>query len=178
MRLFLASSVRRAVGLAILLFFAVPFGLSVIGCGHKSAPPVYCNTNANSGPVVGQVTTITLNTNNISITGESLNYGQIGTTLSATASDCHNNSVSVSKYTYATTDMSIADVNPSTGAVCGGTWNRQSGSGIPDYTICTPPVNPKNSVAYITANADGVTSNAIAVFVHPIVNAIELAGGK
>ncbi len=174
MRLFVTGSVRRCVGLAILLFFTVPFGLSVVGCGHKAAPPVYCNTNANSGPVVGQATTIQL-ASNLATIGESINYGQIGPALPASAQDCKSNNVTVSKFTYATTDMSIADVNPSTGSVCGGTWNRQSGSGIPDYTICTPPATPPaNTQAFITADAEGVTSNAIAVYVHPTVTGVQL----
>jgi len=174
-RLFFERSVRRCVGLAILLFFTVPFGLSVVGCGHHSAPPVYCNTNGNSGPVVGQAFTITL-APQLAIIGESVNYGQIGSGLSATTADCKGNSVSVSKYTYSSTNLNFADINPSTGAVCGGTWNRNTGSGIPDFTICTPPVNPpSNAVAYVTANAEGVTSNAIAVYVHPVVTAVQLS---
>ncbi len=173
MRLFFTRSGRRFVGLAFLLFFTVPFGLSVIGCGHKAAPPVYCNSG-NSGPVVGQATKIIL-ASNLSITGESVNYGQIGPGLSATAQDCNGNNVSVSHFTFATTNMNIADVNPATGSVCGGSWNRQSGSGIPDFTICTPPATaPATSVAYITASGDGVASNAIAVFVHPAVTAVQL----
>jgi hypothetical protein len=176
-RLFVTKSVRRCVGLAFLLFFTVPFGLSVIGCGHKAAPPVYCNSG-NSGPVVGQTTQIVLS-QNLSITGESLNYGQIGPQLSAVAYDCQHNNVSVTKFTYATTNMTIADVNPATGSACGGSWNRQSGSGIPDYTICTAPAAaPSTSVAYITASADGVASNAIAVFVHPVVTGVQLTAAQ
>jgi hypothetical protein len=174
-RLFATRSVRRHVGLAILLFFTVPFGLSVVGCGHKNAPPVYCNTTANSGPVVGQVQSIVLS-QNLSVIGESLNYGQIGPSLSATAYDCQHNNVSVSHFTYATTDMNIADVNPSNGTSCGGMWNRNSGSGIPDFTICNAPAStPSEYEAFITANANGVTSNAIPVFVHPTATAVELA---
>lgn len=175
MRLFVTKSVRRFVGLAFLLFFAVPFGLSVIGCGHKAAPPVYCSSN-NTGPVVGQATQINLSPS-LAVTGESLNYGQISSSLSATAQDCNGNSVSISKYTYATTDMNIADVNPATGAVCAGSWNRQSGSGIPDYTICTAPQNPPSGggQARITASANGVTSNAIPVYVHPTVTGVVLS---
>ena len=175
MRLFVERSVRRCVGLAILLFFTVPFSLSVIGCGHKSAPPVFCNTTGNSGPVVGQAFTITL-APNLATIGESLNYGQIGQSLSATTTDCKGNTVSVSKYTYSSTNLNIADINPNTGSVCGGTWNRNSGSNIPDFTICNPPVNPPaNATAFITANADGVTSNAIAVYIHPTVTGVQLA---
>jgi hypothetical protein len=173
-RLFVERSVRRCVGLAILLFFTVPFGLSVIGCGHHNAPPVYCNSG-NSGPVVGQAFSITL-APNLAVIGESLNYGQIGQSLSATTTDCKGNSVSTSKYTYSSTNLNFADINPNTGSVCGGTWNRNSGSGIPDFTICTPPANPPtNATAFVTANGDGVTSNAIAVYIHPVVTGVQLA---
>ena len=176
MRLFVSRSVRRYVGLAFLLFFTVPFGLSVIGCGHHSAPPVYCNLNSgNSGPIVGQAYTISLSPNLATI-GESLNYGQIASGLAATTADCKGNSVSVTKYTFASTNINIADINPATGAVCGGTWNRNSGSGIPDFTICSPPANPPaNATAFVTASAEGVTSNAIAVYIHPVVTGVVLA---
>ena len=174
MRLFVERSVRRCVGLAILLFFAVPFGLSVVGCGHHSAPPVFCNS-LSSGPVVGQLTTITLSPT-LAVIGESLNYGQIGQGLSSTGADCKGNSVSITKATYSSTNLAFADINPSNGSVCGGTWNRNSGSGIPDFTICSPPANPPaNAVAFVTSNAEGVTSNAIAVYVHPTVTAVQLA---
>lgn len=175
MRLLFEQSVRRFAGLAILLFFAVPFGLSVIGCGHKDAPPVYCN-GLDYGPVEGQAAQISLSPN-LAVSGESLNYGQIGQSLNATAIDCKGTSVSIAKYTYDTNDSSLqyADVNPSNGQVCAGHWNRQSGSGIPDYTICTAPSTPPPTNEFlITAHGDGVPSNAIAVFVHPVVTAVEL----
>jgi hypothetical protein len=175
-RFFVERSARRFVGLSILIFFTVPFGLSVIGCGHKSAPPVYCN-GLDSGPVVGQVKFISLEPN-LATLGESLNFGQIGSLLSASATDCNGNSVSVSKFTYSTNDSTLkyADINPSTGAVCAGNWNRQSGSGIPDYTICTAPSTPPPTNEFlITANADSASSNAIPVFVHPTVTAVQLA---
>jgi hypothetical protein len=173
--LFFERSVRRYVGLAILVFFTVPFGLSVVGCGHHSAPPVYCTANGNSGPIVGQPFTITLAPNLVA-TGESLNYGQIGQSLGATTVDCKGNSVTVTSYTYSSTNLNLADIRPSDGTVCGGTWNRNSGSGIPDFTLCTPPVNPPtNAMAFVTANANGVTSNAIAVYIHPVVTGVQLA---
>ena len=164
---------RRFVGLLVLVFFAVPFGISVAGCGH-SAAVVYCN-GSGYGPVAGQVKSITL-ASNLSATGESLSYGQIGQQLSASAQDCNGGSVSVSKYTYATTDMSVADVNPSTGSVCAGSWNRNSGGGVADFTICTPPAASPKYTAFITASAAGATSNAIQVFIHPPVTGVVLGG--
>jgi hypothetical protein len=180
--------VRRFVSLVVLLFFAIPFGISVTGCHKGTVATVYCN-GSDSGPVVGQVSTITLSPT-LATTGESLNYGQIGQALSATATDCKGNSVSVGSYTYSSTSNFnsnsstpvFADINPRTGQVCGGTWNRNVGGGVADYTTCTPPATlPDTStsagyLAYVTATAAGATSNAIPVYVHPTVTGIVLGG--
>ncbi len=179
---------RRFVSLAVLLFFAIPFGISVTGCHKGTVATVYCN-GSDSGPVVGQVSTITLSPT-LATLGESLNYGQIGQALSATATDCKGNTVSVGSYTYSSTSSFnsnsstpvFADINPTTGQVCGGTWNRNVGGGVADYTTCTPPAKlPDTStsagyLAYVTATAAGATSNAIPVYVHPTVTGIVLGG--
>ena len=129
----------------VLLFITVPFGASLAGCGNKAAVQ-FCN-GGDSGPVVGQVKSITLSPN-FAIYGESLNFGQIGSTLSASAVDCKGSPVSVSHYTYASSNLSFADINPATGQVCAGTFNRFTGGGIPDYTLCDPP---SGLTAHITA---------------------------
>jgi trimeric autotransporter adhesin len=140
------STARRFVGLAVLLFFALPFGLSVIGCGNKNAPVQFC-TAGDSGPVVGQVASIILSPG-LATTGESLNYGQIGQALSASAVDCKGNPVTIKNIVYSSTSSFnenvsggaiVADINPSNGTVCGGTWNRNSSGGIAPFTTCTPP---------------------------------------
>lgn len=180
MRSVFVNTARRFVGITVPLFFALPFGLSVIGCGHKSAPVQFCSTG-DTGPTVGQVASITLSPN-LSTTGESLNYGQIGQALSASAIDCKGNPVSVTSFTFASTSsfsanngVVFADINPRTGQVCGGTWNRNVGGGIADYTTCTPPPStPPTSLAYVTATAQGTVSNAIPVYVHPVVTGIVL----
>ncbi len=182
MRLFLSKKVRRFTGLAALLFLALPLGLSVTGCAHHSAPLVYCNAG-DSGPVLGQAYSIELSPT-LATTGESLNYAQMGVTLSAAAYDCKGNSVSVKSFTYGSTSSFennvnggpiFADINPSTGQVCGGTWNRNTGGGVADYTICNPPSPlPTQYVAQVTAEADGVTSNAIDVYVHPVATGVVL----
>jgi hypothetical protein len=160
------------MGLALLLFFAIPFGMSVTGCKHALAP-TYCN-GLDSGPVVGQVAFITLSPT-LATTGESLSYGQIGQGLSATSIDCKSNPVTVSKYTYASSDMSVGDINPATGQVCAGTWNRNSGGGVADFTTCIPfTTPPSSSLVYVTATADGAVSNAIPVYIHPVVTSVEL----
>ncbi len=155
-----------------------------MGCGRHSTPVQYC-TAGDSGPIVGQVATIVL-APNFATTGESVNYGQIGSSLSATSYDCKGNTVSSSGYTYASTSSYnvnqpggpiFADINPKTGQVCGGTWNRNTGGGVPDYTTCTPPSStPTDHLAYVTATSNGAVSNPIPVYVHPVVTGIVLGG--
>jgi hypothetical protein len=160
---------RRFVTLSVLLLFAIPFGVSISGCS-KNAAPVFCN-GGDSGVTTGQVTNISLTP---IVYGISLNYAQIGQVSTPSATDCKGSSAAVGAYIYGSTDMTIADVQPTTGRLCGGTWNRNSGGGIPDYTVCVP--TNKTGTAYISASADGVTSNPLPIFIHPIVTSIVLGG--
>jgi hypothetical protein len=160
---------RRFVTLLVLLLFSIPFGVSISGCS-KTSPPVFCN-GGDSGPITGQATTITLNP---IVYGISLNFAQIGQINTPSATDCKGQNASIGLYTYGTTDMTIADVQPNTGRLCAGTWNRNSGGGIPDYTYCIP--TNKSGTAYISASADGVTSNPLPIFIHPVVTSIVLGG--
>jgi len=106
--------------------------------------------------------------------GISLNFAEIGQVSTPSAADCKGSSASAGSYTYGTTDMTIADVQPSSGRLCGGTWNRNSGGGIPDFTYCIP--TNKSGTAYISASAAGVTSNPLPIFIHPVVTSIVLGG--
>jgi hypothetical protein len=160
---------RRFVTLFALLLFSVPFGVSISGCSKKAAP-VFCN-GGDSGPTTGQAAHIALSP---IVYGISLNYAEIGQAGNPSATDCKGSGAFVGAYVFATTDMTIADIQPSTGRLCGGTWNRNSGGGIPDYTVCTP--TNKSGTAYISASADGVTSNPLPIFVHPVVTSIVLGG--
>jgi hypothetical protein len=159
---------RRFVMLSVLLLVAIPFGVSISGCS-KSAPIVYCN-GGDSGIVTGQATSIVLRAPSGSTI--SLNYAQIGASSQPSATDCKGQSAATGYFTYATTDMTIADVQPTTGRLCGGTWNRNSGGGIADYTVCNP--TSKTGVAYLTASAAGVASNPVPMFVHPVITSIVL----
>lgn len=164
---------RRFVTLAVLLLFTVPFGVSISGCSKKS-PTIFCN-GGDSGIPVGQVTTIDLEPK---ITGISLNFSQIGQVGTPTASDCKGTSESVTKYTYATflangtPDITIADVEPTNGKLCAGTWNRNTGGGIPDFTTCTP--TNKSGTVYVVASAQGASSNPLPIYVHPVVTSVVL----
>lgn len=162
---------RRFVILVALFLVTIPFGISISGCGKKTAAVVYCS-GGDSGPIVGQLQNITLQPR---ITGISLNVGEQGQISAPSATDCKGSAVSVSSYIYSTTDMTIADVQPTTGKLCGGTWNRNTGGGIADYTTCIP--TGKTGTAYITAAATGGAvgnSNSIPVYIHPIVTSLQL----
>ncbi len=123
---------RRFVTLALILVFSIPVGLSISGC--KKTTFYYCN-GASSGEQEGQITNINLEPR---LEGISLAYGAQAPIGSATSTDCKGNAVSVARFTYGTTNINYADVSPN-GSVCAGTWNRNSGAGVPDYTTCSPP---------------------------------------
>jgi len=161
---------RRFVTLSLLLLSSIPFGVSISGCSHHNAAPVYCN-GGDSGPTTTQVSTITLSP---ILTGISLNYAEIGQMGTPSATDCKGSTAYVQAYIYGTTDMTIADVQPSTGRICAGTWNRNTGGGIADFTTCNP--TNKSGTAYISASAEGATSNPIAIYVHPVVTSVVLGG--
>jgi trimeric autotransporter adhesin len=166
---------RRFVTLAVLFLFTIPFGISISGCAKKSSV-VYCS--GDTGPIVGQATTITLTPK---LFGISLNYGQFGQVASPTATDCKGSTVSVTNYTYGIFDanghatLDVADVVPSgttAGKLCGGTWNRNTGGGIADYTTCNP--TNKTGTVYVVASSGAVSSNPIPIFVHPVVTSVVL----
>lgn len=166
---------RRFVTLAVLFLFTIPFGISISGCAKKSSI-TYCS--GDTGPIVGQATTVTLTPK---LFGISLNFGQFGQVAAPTATDCKGSTVTISNYTYGIFDangnatMAIADVVPSgtnAGKLCGGTWNRNTGGGIADYTTCNP--TNKTGTVYVVASSGGVTSNPLPIFVHPVVTSVVL----
>ena len=164
---------RRFVTLVFLLFFTIPFGVSISGCS-KAAATVFCN-GADSGAVVGQLYAVSLQPQ---LYGISLNQGEIGQVQSPSAKDCKGTAVSVTGYTYGVflpsgqADMTVADVNPATGHLCAGTWNRNSGGGIADYTTCN--LTGKSGTVYVTASSGGVSSNSIPIYIHPVVTNVVL----
>ncbi len=164
---------RRFATFVFLLLFTIPFGVSISGCSKKTAT-VFCN-GGDTGIPVGQVTTIALQPK---IYGVSLNFAQIGQISAPVATDCKGTSESVSSYTYSTfdvngkPDLTVADINPANGAVCGGTWNRNTGGGIADFTTCN--ATGKSGTIYIVASAQGASSNPLPVYVHPVVTSVVL----
>ncbi|MGB0053440.1 MAG: hypothetical protein WBQ02_14435, partial [Terracidiphilus sp.] len=125
-----------------------------------------------------QVASITLQPQ---IAGISLAYGQTVQSQSPSAFTCKGGAASVASgtYHYGTTNNQLVDISPS-GGICAGTWNRNTGGGIADYTYCYFP-NPLPStnglpygIAYITASADSVVSNPVTVYIHPPISSINL----
>jgi len=170
---------KRFLILSLLLVFSLPVGFSIAGCAGTN-PNNYCNKSGYGyGLKTNQVAAISLQPQTIGI---SLAYGQTGQLQSPTATNCNGGTESVAFYTYGSSNLNLVDVSP-TGALCGGTWNRHSPGGIADYTICTAPTpaavaagcSGTTCEVTMTASGDGVTSNALPVWVHPAVTTIQLS---
>ena len=167
---------RRFFTLVCLLCLAVPAGISVVGCSRNPAAN-YCY-GLGYGLKDTAVASITLQPQQ---TGISLAFGQTQQISTPTAATCKGDKATVTHYTYGTTNTQLVDISPG-GVLCAGTWNRNNGGGIADYTICSAP-NPLPSTnglpygtAYITASASSVTSNPVEIYVHPKVTSVSLAG--
>jgi trimeric autotransporter adhesin len=167
---------RRFLTLVCLLGLALPAGISISGC-IRNPQGNYCN-GLGYGPKDTDISSLTLQPE---IAGISLAYGQTTQIQSPSAFTCKGNAASVgaNAISYGTTNNQLVDLSPS-GQLCAGTWNRNTGGGIADYTYCYYP-NPLPStgglpyaVAYITATAYSVTSNPVAVYIHAPVTAISL----
>ncbi len=167
---------RRFLTLVCLLFLALPAGITISGC-YRNPAGNYCN-GLGYGLKTTDLYAITLQPQT---TGISLAFGQTRQATAPTAVNCKGTSASVSSYTYGTTNNKLVDISPS-GNICAGTWNRNSGGGIADYTICNfpSPAPDTNGLPYatasITATANSVVSNPVTVYVHPQVSSISLVG--
>jgi hypothetical protein len=155
---------------------AVPAGISISGCTRNPAGK-YCN-GLGYGPLLTQVDHITLQPQTAGI---SLAYGQTTQIQAPSATTCKNEPATIlsSQISYGTTNNQLVDISPN-GGICAGTWNRNTGGGIADYTYCYYP-NPLPStgglpyaIAYITATADSVTSNPVTVYIHAPISSISL----
>ncbi|MGO9338774.1 MAG: hypothetical protein ACLPY1_14840 [Terracidiphilus sp.] len=167
---------RRFLTLVCLLCVAIPAGISISGCTRNPAGN-YCN-GLGYGLKDTDVASIFLTPQT---NGISLAFGQTQQVNAPTARTCKGTSAGVSSFTYGTTNNQLVDISPS-GNICAGTWNRNTGGGIPNYTICSFPNPPPSTgglpygTAYITASANSVTSNPVEVYVHPQVTSLTLAG--
>lgn len=169
---------RRFLTLVILLCMAVPAGISIVGCTRNPGAN-YCN-GLGYGPKVTDVASIILQPQ---VAGISLAYGQTIQSQSPSALTCKQAGAVVDSknYRYGTTNNQLVDISP-TGNICAGTWNRNTGGGIADYTYCNVPAPLPSTqglpygVAYITATVDSVTSNPVAVYIHAPVTSINLVG--
>jgi len=166
---------RRYLTLVFMLFLAIPTGITISGCVRNPAGN-YCN-GAGFGTKNTDIYSIDLEPKT---TGVSVAFGQEFQVSAPTAFTCKGTAASTSKFNYATTNNQLVDISP-TGKICAGTWNRNSGGGIPDYTICNFP-NPLPSTnglpyatAFISASANSVTSNPVEVYVHAAVSSVALA---
>ena len=167
---------RRFLTLVCLLFLALPAGISISGC-YRNPAAAYCN-GAGYGMKITDVAQILIQPYN---TGISMAFGQTRSLGLPQATSCKDATVSVSSFSYGSTNLKLLDISPS-GNMCAGTWNRNTGGGVADYTICSPP-NPLPSTnglpygtAFVTASAQSVSSNSVEVFVHQPVTSVALVG--
>ncbi|MGD0786931.1 MAG: hypothetical protein ABR898_03025 [Terracidiphilus sp.] len=168
---------RRFLTLVWLLCLAVPAGISISGCTRNPGAS-YCN-GLGYGLKDTDVASLVVQPQT---TGISLAFGQTQQAGAPSAYTCKGSAASYSgSYTYGTTNNQLVDISP-TGNMCAGTWNRNTGGGIANFTICSKP-NPLPStgglpygMAYITASAQSVTSNPVAVYVHAQVTSVTLVG--
>src|SRR6478672_5476267 len=124
---------RRYLTLVFLVILAVPTGITFSGCTRNPAGE-YCN-GLGYGLKDTDVQSIDLEPRT---TGVSIAFGQTRQISAPTAKTCKGTNASVSGYSYGTTNNQLIDISPS-GNMCAGTWNRNSGGGIADYTICNFP---------------------------------------
>ena len=169
---------RRFLTLVSLLCLALPAGVSISGCIRNPAGN-YCN-GLGYGLKNTDVASITLQPQ---ATGISLAFGQTQQAQAPFAVTCLGGGaiVNTKAYVYATTNNRLVDISPS-GEICAGTWNRNTGGGIADYTYCNFP-NPMPSTnglpygqAFISASLNSVTSNPVAVYIHAAVTSVALVG--
>ena len=167
---------RRFLTLVCLLFLALPAGISISGC-YRNPAAAYCN-GAGYGMKITDLDQILIGPYT---TGISMAFGQTRNLGSPQAYNCKQTPVSVSSYSFGSTNRQFLDISPS-GNMCAGTWNRNTGGGIADYTICSKP-NPLPStgglpygIAWVTASAQSVSSNPVEVFVHQAVSSVALVG--
>lgn len=167
---------RRFLTLVCLLFLAIPAGITITGC-YRNPAGNYCN-GLGYGLRNTDLYAITLQPQYVGI---SMAFGQTRQISAPTAVNCKGGSVSVTGYSYGTTNNQLVDISP-TGLLCAGTWNRNSGGGIADFTICNFPNPSPNTTglpygtAFISASADSVTSNPVEVYVHAPVTSVTLVG--
>ncbi|MGC2618347.1 MAG: hypothetical protein WA414_04845 [Acidobacteriaceae bacterium] len=171
---------RRFLALAVLFVFSLPVGLSIAGCGHN--PNNYCIKN---GHAYGVTTTQPVYAiMQPETTGLALAWGQTGNIGTPSAYNCNGGSANVSHWTYASSNLQMADISP-TGGICAGTWNRNSPGGISDFTICTPPSGSTISafkgctstscgIVQITATGGAVTTNPVNIYVHPPITSMSI----
>lgn len=170
---------RRVFLLLCALLVALPVSLGVSGCGGSSGGSAgnLCPGYNPGGTVVGQPTSVLLQPYT---TGLSLNTGQNAPLSTPTATDCTGAAVSVTGVHYsvdkASADNHLIDINPATGNICAGTWNRNSPGGVPDYSTCMP--TGTSGVGKVTATAGATGSNAVQVYVHPVITNIEIGAAS
>ncbi len=165
---------RRLLTLVFLMCLTLPAGMVLTSCS-RNPQGAYCNGEG-FGLKLTDVASIDLEPRT---TGISLAFGQTQQLATPTAYTCKGAKASVTNFTYGTSNNQLLDISPQ-GNLCAGTWNRRTGGGIPDYTICNypTPAPTTNGLPYgsvtVTATAESVASNTVTVWVHAQVTSVSL----
>ncbi len=167
---------RRFFTLVCLLCLAIPAGISISGCTRNPGAN-YCN-GLGYGLKTTDVASIDLEPRT---TGISLAFGQTRSISQPTAKTCKGDSASVSAYTYGTNNNQLVDLSPS-GEICAvrGTGTRAAALRTSPHAECLIRCPRPNGLpfgtAYVTAEANSVTSNPVQVYIHAQVSSISLVG--
>ena len=102
---------QRFLALIALFVFSLPVGLSIAGCATNVGS--YCN-GLGYGPKTTTVQAIDLEPKT---TGISLSWGQTGQITQPTATTCKGTTATVSKYTYGSSNLLLADISPTGGLI-------------------------------------------------------------
>lgn len=165
---------KRFFTVLILLLASLPVGVSLSGCASDVSH--FCD--ASETVRTSQIVSIVLQPQFSTL---SLAYMQTRAMAQPSAFNCLGGGVGVRGFDWTSSNPSVLDVSPN-GVLCSGTWNRNSGGGIGDFTICSAPSTAtiesllqQGGGTYsafhvaITASANGVASNPVTVYSHPQV---------
>jgi hypothetical protein len=165
---------KRLLTAVVILLAGLPVGVSLTGCGSNVSH--FCDVSETTR--TNQIVSILLQPRFSTL---SLAYTQTRAMSQPSALNCLGQGIGIRSFDWTSSNPSLLDVSP-TGTLCSGTWNRNTGGGIADFTICSQPSTAtienllqQGGGTYsafhvnITASAGGVASNPVTVYSHPQV---------